>query len=48
MILSVLGQFLGFGQSDGLHIAYLDSTSDDSLAMIWLMLDHSKVAKMQF
>ena len=26
MILSVLGQFLGFGWSDGLHIAYLDST----------------------
>ena len=26
MILSVLGQFLGLGQSDGLHIAYLDST----------------------
>ena len=26
MILSVLGQFLGFGWSDGLHIACLDST----------------------
>ena len=26
MILSDLGQFLEFGQSDGLHIAYLDST----------------------
>ena len=26
MILTVLGQFLEFGQSDGLHIAYLDST----------------------
>ena len=26
MILSVLGQFLEFGQSDGPHIAYLDST----------------------
>ena len=26
MIHLVMGHYLGFGQSDGLHIAYLDST----------------------
>ena len=26
MIHSVMGQFLEFGQSDGLHIAYFDNT----------------------
>ena len=44
--IEVFGYFLEFGRSDVLHTAYFDCTNN--WAIISLMQDHSKLAKMYF
>ena len=44
--IEVFGYFLEFGRSDVLHTGYFDCTNN--WAIISLMQDHSKLAKMYF